>query len=276
MSVSRIVTWLNRSVRQWLTSPIRDDIEVLYLDGVFLRIKERGVKKRPTLFAMGITTDGRVTILGFWHAWSEDAHEWQAFLQSLWQRGLKGSCLKVVVADGASAISAAVALLWPEANIQSCLFHKMRNLVLALKGHPLKRLIITDAKMIWQARSKAEALRRIAHFRQKWHKAHPRAVRNFLRDIDLTLTYLEMPRRMWSKIRTNNPLDRFFREIKRRVDPIGAFVDRKSASRILPACAIHADRFAIATVYEHDQLRRNEKNRELPHATSEKINSTHF
>ena len=212
-SVSRIVTGLNRSLKEWLTRPIEDDIEILYLDGVFLRIKERGVKKRPTLFAMGITRSGETRILGFWHAWQESADEWQAFCQSLWERGLKGSCLRLVVADGASAIASTVALLWPEAKIQSCVFHKMKNLVFNLKGHPLKKMIIRDAKMIWQAQSRADALRGIRHFKERWAKAAPRAMKNFLKDIDLCLTYFSMPQPMWTRIRNNNPLDRFFEEI---------------------------------------------------------------
>jgi transposase-like protein len=266
-SVSRIVENLNRSVRAWLTRPIEDDIEVLYLDGVFLRIKERGIKKRPTLFAMGITKSGQTRILGLWHAWQESADEWQAFTQSLWERGLKGSSLKIVVADGASAISSAVTLLWPEALIQSCVFHKMRNLVFALKRHPLKKLILKDAKVIWQATSRQEAMRRIGHFTTKWSKTCPRAVRNFIRDIDYCLSYFYLDPAMWRRIRTNNPLDRFFREIKRRVNPMGPFVDRKSASRIL---------YAIAEAYEQDQRKRNSRSMKTAPAESREITFAHF
>jgi len=266
-SVSRIVTGLNRSLKEWLTRPIEDDIEILYLDGVFLRIKERGIKKRPTLFAMGITRSGDTRILGFWHAWQESADEWQSFCQSLMERGLKGSALRLVVADGASAIASTVALLWPEAEIQSCVFHKMRNLVFGLKRHPFKKMIIKDAKVIWQAQSRADALRRIAHFKDKWSKAVPKAMKNFLKDIDLCLSYFSLPRSMWKRIRTNNPLDRFFEEIRRRVNPMGAFVNRQSASRIL---------FAIAQTYQQDQLERKAKPMKTSQVTSEKINSAHF
>jgi putative transposase len=266
-SVSRIVSRLNRSLKEWLIRPIEDDIEVLYLDGVYLRIKERGIKKRPTLFAMAITASGETRILGFWHAWQESADEWQAFCQSLWERGLKGSCLRLVVADGASAISSTVRLLWPEAMIQSCVFHKMRNLVFALKRHPLKKLIIRDAKAIWQAGSRADALSRITHFQATWSKTCPRAVKNFLKDIDLCLSYFWLPPPMWKRIRTNNPLDRFFREVKRRINPMGPFVDRKSASRIL---------FAIAAAYQEDQLKRTNGSMKTSHAKSRKITSAHF
>jgi len=266
-SVSRIVANLNRSVKAWLTREIEDDIEVLYLDGVFLRIKERGIKKRPTLFAMGITTRGETKILGLWHAWQESADEWQAFSQSLWERGLKGACLKIVVADGASAISSAVMLLWPEALIQSCVFHKMRNLVFALKHHPLKRLILKDAKVIWGSTSRAEAMRRISHFRAKWSRTCPKAVKNFIRDIDFSLSYFHLDPAMWRRVRTNNPLDRFFREVKRRINPMGPFVDRPSASRIL---------FAIAEAYVQDQLKIRNRSMKTAHARPRKITSAHF
>jgi len=266
-SVSRIVTNLNRNVKAWLTRPIEDDIKVLYLDGVFLRIKERGVKKRPTLFAMGITKSGETRILGFWHAWEESADEWQAFTQSLWERGLKGTALRLVVADGAPAIASSVTLLWPDAEIQSCVFHKMRNLVFALKRHPLKRMILKDAKVIWQATSRAEAMRRIGHFRARWSKAAPTAIKNFIRDIDFCLSYFSLPEPMWRRIRTNNPLDRFFREIRRRVNPMGPFLHRQSASRIL---------FAIAQTYEQDQLKRRYRSVKTARAKPQKITSAHF
>jgi transposase-like protein len=266
-SVSRVVTGLNRSLKEWLTKPIEDDIEILYLDGVYLRIKERGVKKRPTLFAMGITRSGQTRILGFWHAWEESADQWQAFCQSLWERGLKGSTLRLVVADGASAIASTVALLWPEADIQSCVFHKMRNLVFALKRNPLKKLIIKDAKVIWQARSRTDALRRIGHFKEKWAKDAPRAMKNFLKDIDLCLSYFSLPQTMWTRIRTNNPLDRFFQEIKRRVNPMRTFVNRQSASRIL---------YAIAHTYQQDQLERKNGSVKTSQAALEKTNSAHL
>jgi transposase-like protein len=262
-AVSRIVARLNESLKEWQRRPIKDDIEILYLDGVFLRIKERGIKKRPTLFAMGITRDRKVRILGFQHAWQETADEWQAFVQSLFDRGLRGRHLKVVVADESSSIASAVGLLWPEAALQVCIFHKMKNLVKNLKGCPLKRLIINDARSIWRSRSKAEALRRIAFLRNKWAKSHPRAVRNLLRDIDLTLTYFSLPRSLWIRARTTNPLDRFFREVKRRVDPIGAFVDRASASRIL---------FAIADLYNQDQIKKENKATRAPQRKSPKNN----
>jgi len=263
-AVSRIVARLNEGLVKWQTTPIADDIEILYVDGVYLRIKDRGVRKRPTLFALGITKQGKARVLGFWHAWEESADEVQAFLQSLYGRGLKGSHLKSVVADEAPAVFAAATTLWPYAKFQLCVFHKMKNLVFALKRCPLKGLIIKDARAVFQATSRAEALRRIRLLHARWVKLHPKPIKNFLHNIDLCLTYFDLPHQLWKKGRTTNPLDRFFTELRRRINPMGAFLDRNSASRIL---------FALSDMENQNRLRKENNS---PHATSAKINSAHL
>jgi putative transposase len=263
-AVSRLVSRLNEGLIKWQAAPIVDDIEVLYVDGVYLRIKERGIKKRPTLFALGITKEGKARILGFWHAWEESADELSAFLQSLYDRGLKGAHLKAVVADQAPAVFAAATTLWPYAKMQLCVFHKMKNLVFALKRCPVKKLIIKDARAIFQATSRTEALRRIRLLHNAWARLHPTPIKNFLHNIDLCLTYLGLPQHLWKKARTTNPLDRFFTEIRRRTNPMGAFLDRDSASRIL---------FALSDTYNQNWLR---KETHAPRATQPKINCAHF
>jgi putative transposase len=263
-AVSRLVSRLNEGLIKWQTAPITDDIEILYVDGVYLRIKDRGVRKRPTLFALGITKQGKVRVLGFWHAWEESADEVQAFLQSLHDRELRGSNLKAVVADQAPAVFGAVTTLWPYAKFQLCVFHKMKNLVFALKRCPLKGLIIKDARAIFTATSRAEALRRARLLHSKWVRLHPKPIKNFLHNIDLCLTYFDLPDHLWKKARTTNPIDRFFTEIRRRTNTMGAFLDRNSASRIL---------FALSDMENQNRLRK-EKN--TPRATSAKINSAHL
>jgi putative transposase len=263
-AVSRIVSRLNEGLMKWQTAPIADDIEILYVDGVYLRIKDRGVRKRPTLFALGITKMGTARVLGFWHAWEESADEVQAFLQSLHDRGLRGSALKAVVADQAPAVFAAATTLWPYAKFQLCVFHKMKNLVFALKRCPMKGVIIKDARAVFQATSRAEALRRIRLLHTRWVKLHPKPIKNFLHNIDLCLTYFDLPDHRWKKARTTNPLDRFFTELRRRINPMGAFLDRNSASRIL---------FALSDMENQNRLRKENNS---PRATSPKINSAHL
>jgi len=119
-----------------------------------------------------------------------------------------------------------------------------------------KKAIIADAKAIYRASSRAQAIERIALFRKRWARACPAAVRNFIKNIDLTLSHFSMPRKMWTRARTTNALERFFMEVRRRTRTVGAFRDRLSASRIL---------YAIADAY--NQKREQDEAREHPDKT---------
>jgi len=57
--------------------------------------------------------------------------------------------------------------------------------------------------------------------------------------IDETLTYMDFPSQHWSRIRTNNTIERLNREIKRRTKAIGAFPDGQSALMLVCARLRH-------------------------------------
>ena len=57
--------------------------------------------------------------------------------------------------------------------------------------------------------------------------------------IDETLSYMSFPHEHWTRIRTNNPLERIMREIRRRTRVVGAFPDGKSALMLVAARLRH-------------------------------------
>src|SRR5689334_7569566 len=54
-----------------------------------------------------------------------------------------------------------------------------------------------------------------------------------------TLTYFTFPSNHWRQIRTNNPLERIIREIRRRTRVVGAFPDGHSALMLVAARLRH-------------------------------------
>ncbi len=67
----------------------------------------------------------------------------------------------------------------------------------------------------------------------------PKAARMVREDIDETLTYYNFPSEHWRRIRTNNPLERIMREIRRRTRVVGAFPDGNSALMLVAARLRH-------------------------------------
>ncbi len=54
-----------------------------------------------------------------------------------------------------------------------------------------------------------------------------------------TFTYYDFPKAHWVRIRTNNPLERIMREIRRRTRVVGAFPDGNSALMLVAARLRH-------------------------------------
>ena len=57
--------------------------------------------------------------------------------------------------------------------------------------------------------------------------------------VEETLTYYTFPEEHWRRIRTNNPLERILREIRRRTRVVGAFSDGQSALNLAAARLRH-------------------------------------
>lgn len=83
-------------------------------------------------------------------------------------------------------------------------------------------------KAIHAQESKAAAREKAVQVAAKLREMKLSSAAKKLEDgIDETLTYMEFPSQHWSRIRTNNTIERLNREIKRRTKAIGAFPDGK-------------------------------------------------
>jgi transposase-like protein len=208
----------------------------LIFDGVVLKRKTgAGAVKRVVLVALGITPEGNKEIIDFVIVQGESQGAWEAFLHDLYCRGLREEGVEMIIVDGGKGLLGTLPLVYPRIPVQRCWAHKVRNVLTSVrKGdyeavkHSLKT--ISHAPGIRQAQ---EALRR---FTERWGATYPKAVACLLRDEEDLLTFFQVnDPSLWSQIRTTNAIERRFREMRRRIRPMGVFSDRASMERILYA-----------------------------------------
>jgi putative transposase len=226
--VSDLLGQVSYDLEQYRQRPLTDNIRHLYLDGIYVTIR-----KYVILCALAEYTDGRREFIDFRVATSEKTVHWQAFLDSLYRRGLWGKNLQLIVTDGASGLIDAVQTVYGSIPLQVCWIHRQRNLISHLKCRSHRRAICADVSAIFQADSKDKALRLIYKFQHRWHPKEPRAVKIFLKDIDLSLTFYEQPKSRWKTLSSNNIIERQLRELRRRIKLIDSFRDEKSCERII-------------------------------------------
>lgn len=228
-TASKLLKSLSDEVRLYQTRPIEDKYRFIIIDGFWVHIKEIDIKKRPILFALGITRDGKQEIIAFKLAKGETEEEYTTFLNDLYRRGLEGKFLELIISDGAAAIIAACNMVYPYTPRQRCYTHKLRNLSQNIRYKVRHRAkMMKGASNIYKAPSRQEAIKRFRIFVNKWQDREPRAITCFQDEFYHTLNFYDFPEDIRSSISTTNHLERFLEEIRRRIKIQGYFKNAHS------------------------------------------------
>ena len=250
-TVSTVTKALDAAVHRFQRRVLLDEYQVLFLDGVTMKVKDAlGTKKRLVLVAYGLTVFGQRILLSFRQAPSESATAWEAFLNDLYHRGLVGTNLQLVVTDGCKGLHAALAVVYPYTKRQRCWAHKLRNVASRLPRR-IQAACLTEAKTIYQAPTRREAVTRFQRWARHWQATAPTAVACLREDLEELLPFLDFPAAQRVKLRTTNVIERCFREVRRRTRPIGCFTNAASCDRI-----IYAVFHRLNTIWQDRPLRQ--------------------
>jgi putative transposase len=162
-------------------------------------------------------------------------------LLDLFGRGFEGKNLKLISTDGGTGLISAVESIWPHVPRQRCWAHKLRNVANKLKKCN-EKACMNGAKLIYLAANRTEAAKRFRAWREKWIGVEPKAVGCLEADIEELLEFFGVPEHFQRKVRTTNPIERVFREVRRRTRTISCFTNRRSVDRMLYAVLAYQNR----------------------------------
>jgi transposase-like protein len=237
-TVSRLNQKIYRHIEAWRNRKIEDEFPYVFLDGVVLKRSWAGeVRNVSVLVAIGVGADGHRQILGVAEGQKEDLEGWRGFLRHLKDRGLAG--VQLIISDACIGLVEAAAELYPEAQWQRCVVHFYRNVF-----SNVPKVKVADVARMLKA-IHAQEDRRSAEDKIREVIAKLRAMR-LTKAAELveakaheTLTYFAFPSNHWRQVKTNNPLERIIREIRRRTRVVGAFPDGHSALMLVAARLRH-------------------------------------
>ncbi len=225
-------------IEDWRNRPIVGEHPYVFLDGIWLKRSWGGeVRTVSVLVAIGVNRTGYREVLGVAEGAKEDTASWQEFLRHLKQRGLNG--VRLVVSDKCLGLVESLADFFPAAQWQRCIVHFYRN-VFAQTPRGRMREVADMLKAIH-----AQENREAAQLKAKDVVAKLRAIKllaaaQIVEDgIDETLSYYAFPGEHRRHLRTNNPLERIMKEIRRRTRVVGAFPDGNSALMLVAARLRH-------------------------------------
>ena len=195
------------------------------------------------MIATGLRADGHREVLGLDVGDSENETFWREFLTSLTDRGLAG--VRLVISDAHAGLIKAIRRCFQGAAWQRCRVHAMRNL-LSAANHRHRQVIAALIRTIFVQPDTATATAQLRAVVEQLRPYAPGvAERLEAMEADL-LAYTAFPPAHWSKIWSNNPIERLNRELKRRTDVVGIFPDKASVIRLVGALLVEINDEMIA------------------------------
>jgi transposase-like protein len=237
-TVSDLNKKMYERIDKWRKRPIEGQYPYVYFDGICLKRSWGGeVRNASVLVAIGVGIDGFRDILGIVEGGKEDKEGWSSFLRSLKKRGLKD--VRLVISDKCLGLVESLGECFPDARWQRCTVHFYRN-IFSVVPHGRMKEVAAMLKAIHAQEDLAEAQKKARAVADKLeHMKLHKAARRVREGVSETLSYYHFPREHWRQIRTNNPLERIMREIRRRSRVVGCFPDGNSALMLAAARLRH-------------------------------------
>ena len=230
-TVSRLNKKLHEEFEAWRRRDLsQEGLVFLYLDGIYAGVRFGTSEKEAVLVAHGIRTDGSRCVLSIRFGGRESAASWSEVLHDLESRGLPLPYL--VISDGNPGLIKAIREVWPDVPKQRCIVHRTRN-ILDKMPKSLHEEARKALNRIWYAEDLDAAVSAAMTFVKNYGKRYKSAVDCLFDGLSDCLTFFRFPKEYWKRIRTSTPLERTFKEVRRRTKVVGRFPSESSALAVI-------------------------------------------
>lgn len=238
-TISRITDAVLEDVQAWRTRPLERVYPLLYLDALMVKIREdRSVRTRACYLAIGVTVEGEREVLGIWWQDTEGAKFWLAVLNDLHQRGVED--VLVACVDGLTGFPEAIEAVFPQAWVQTCIVHQIRNSLRYVTWQDRKRLVI-DLKPIYQAVNAEAAEQALAAFDEKWGAKYPMIAQSWRDRWQYIIPFLSLPADLRRAVYTTNSIENLNRQIRKAIKTRGHFPDEQAATKLIYLAILRAE-----------------------------------
>jgi putative transposase len=211
--VSKVTDKVLPLVYEWQSRLLEPVYPVVFLDAIHFKVKhENRIISKAAYTVLGINTDGVKDILGIWIGENESASFWLNVCQELKSRGVQD--ILIACKDGLSGFSEAINATFPQADIQSCIIHQLRNSVKFVPSKNRKEFM-DDLKKVYKAYTIEQAEVAFDEFKEKWEKKYPSVIKSWETNwLELT-TFFSYPVEIRKLIYTTNTIEAFHRQLRK-------------------------------------------------------------
>src|SRR6476646_8522115 len=230
-TISRITDKVVEEMQDWSHRPLDEVYAAVFIDAIVVKVRDGQVANRPIYAAIGVTLDGDKDVLGLWSGTGgEGAKFWMAVLTDLRNRGIRD--VFFLVCDGLKGLPDVVEHVWPQAVVQTCIIHLIRN-TFRLASRADHDVIKRDLKAIYTAPTADAAEFALEEFEEKWGKKYRAIVRLWRNAWTEFIPFLDYDVEIRRVICSTNAIESLNARYRRAVRARGHFPTEQAALKCL-------------------------------------------
>src|SRR3954468_18044444 len=153
--VSAVTDAVLDEIAAWQARPLEPVYPLVFFDALRVKIRDEDlVRNKAVHVALGVRADGTKEVLGLWLEQNEGAKFWLRVMNELRNRGVED--VLVAVVDGLKGFPEAITAVFPDATVQTCIVHLLRQ-SLALVSHKDRKAVAAALKDVYRAVDAAAA-----------------------------------------------------------------------------------------------------------------------
>ncbi|CCG88529.1 IS256 family transposase [Erwinia piriflorinigrans] len=203
--VSKVTDAVMEQVTKWQSRPLDSVYPIVNNDFIALKVRQDSrVINKSVFLALGINIEGQKELLGIWLAENEGAKFWLNVLTELKYRGLND--IFIACDDGLKGFPDAINAAYPQARIQLCIVHMVRNSLRFVSWKDYKA-VARDLKAIYQAPTEEAGLQALGAFASAWDSRYPPISRSWQVNWANLATFFAYPADICKVIYTTNAIE---------------------------------------------------------------------
>jgi len=230
-TVSRITDKVLEEMQAWSTRPLDEVYAAIFIDAIMVKVRDGQVANRPVYAAIGVTLAGEKDVLGLWAGTGgEGAKFWMSVLTDLRNRGVKDTFF--VVCDGLKGLPEVVGNVWPQAIVQTCIIHLIRN-TFRLASRRDWDALKHDVKPIYTAVNAEGARAALEDLSEKWGTKYAAIIRLWNNAWEEFIPFLDYDVEIRTVICSTNAIESLNARYRRAVKARGHFPTEQAALKCL-------------------------------------------
>ena len=230
--ISTVTDAILDEVAAWQQRPLDPAYPLVFFDAIRVKIRDEGmVRNKAIHIALGVRADGRKEVLGLWIEQNEGAKFWLRVMNELKNRGVDDIMLAVV--DGLKGFPDAITAVFPDAVVQTCIVHLLRNSMDFVSWKDRKPLA-SALKSIYRAVDAKAAEEALTAFEaSEWGIRYPAISQSWRRAWAEVIPFFAFPDEVRRIIYTTNAIEALNSKLRRAVRARGHFPSDEAATKLL-------------------------------------------